>query len=272
MPPILLCVPTMSNAVVGDLAVQVESSHQYSGTCYCCVTDGSRGAVWQNGIWHRSECEAKVCHWIPPCSNNGTHWHSLTLAEHLWRPNSGCEHTEVVGGVFQQWRQRHERQAIFWRAVHSYNTMKGRTSWSSAQVSGLWQGYCMWCWILASVCWKQWCQYYIMKFLPGRSHECSPRNRKNTICKFFNTYWTNMSLKVTVSWIASLLAMRCDVTTTTQSQNCRPWRGNMWIPHQRKSSVRSSQLLKWYVLSFGNRKGMILLDFLEPRLLHPSAD
>ena len=28
------------------------------------------------------------------------------LAECLWRPNSGCEHSEVVGGVFQQWRQR----------------------------------------------------------------------------------------------------------------------------------------------------------------------
>ena len=25
------------------------------------------------------------------------------LPECLWRPNSGCEHSEVVGGVFQQW-------------------------------------------------------------------------------------------------------------------------------------------------------------------------
>ena len=25
------------------------------------------------------------------------------LAEHLWRPNIGCEHSEVVSGVFQQW-------------------------------------------------------------------------------------------------------------------------------------------------------------------------
>lgn len=37
----------------------------------------------------------KVCmkqrygHWIPPCGKNGTHCHSWTLAEHLWRPNSG---------------------------------------------------------------------------------------------------------------------------------------------------------------------------------------
>jgi len=26
-------------------------------------------------------------------------------AEHLWRPDSGCEHSEVVGGAFQQCRQ-----------------------------------------------------------------------------------------------------------------------------------------------------------------------
>lgn len=33
---------------------------------------------------------------------NGIQSHSLTLAESLWRPNSGCE---VVGDVFQQWQQ-----------------------------------------------------------------------------------------------------------------------------------------------------------------------
>jgi len=27
------------------------------------------------------------------------------LAECLWRPNSGCEHYEAVGGEFQQWQQ-----------------------------------------------------------------------------------------------------------------------------------------------------------------------
>ena len=29
--------------------------------------------------------------------------HSLMLGECLWRPNSGHEHSETVGGVFQQW-------------------------------------------------------------------------------------------------------------------------------------------------------------------------
>ena len=48
--------------------------------------------------------EAKVHRFIPPCGKNGTHWHSLTLSECLWWSNSGCEHSEEVGGAFQLWR------------------------------------------------------------------------------------------------------------------------------------------------------------------------
>ena len=29
----------------------------------------------------------------------------MTLAEHLWTTNSGCECSEMVGGVLQQWQQ-----------------------------------------------------------------------------------------------------------------------------------------------------------------------
>ena len=62
--------------------------------CCCCVTDGSRGAVWQNGVWHESADETKVYHWISPCGKNGTLWYLSRLAEHIWRPKSGCEHSE----------------------------------------------------------------------------------------------------------------------------------------------------------------------------------
>ena len=31
---------------------------------------------------------------------------SLMLAEYFWGKSSGCEHSEAVGGVFQQWRQQ----------------------------------------------------------------------------------------------------------------------------------------------------------------------
>jgi len=54
MPPTLLSWPT--TAEVGDMAVKVEPSHQYSFS-FCCVTDGCRGAVWPNDVQHGSEHE-----------------------------------------------------------------------------------------------------------------------------------------------------------------------------------------------------------------------
>ena len=38
-----------------------------------------RGAIWPNGIWHGSMCEAKVWNWTPLCRKNVTHWHSSAL-------------------------------------------------------------------------------------------------------------------------------------------------------------------------------------------------
>jgi len=43
MPPILLCLPTTSEADVGDMAVEVEPSRQYSVKFCCRATDDSRG-------------------------------------------------------------------------------------------------------------------------------------------------------------------------------------------------------------------------------------
>ena len=106
MLPVLWCWPTMSEMDVGGTAVEVEPSHQCSVTCCCCVTDGSRGAVWHNDVWHGSVDEAKMYYWVPPFGQNGTQWCSSMFAEHLWRPNSGCEHSEVVGGALQHWWQQ----------------------------------------------------------------------------------------------------------------------------------------------------------------------
>ena len=67
MPLVLLCWPITSEVDGGSMAVEVEPSCQYSITFFCCATNGSRGAVWQNGLWHGSSNEGKVCHWTPPC-------------------------------------------------------------------------------------------------------------------------------------------------------------------------------------------------------------
>ena len=95
-----------SEADVGSMTVEVEPSHQYSIIFCCHVTDGSREAVWQNGVLHGSMYGAKGCHWNPPCTKNYTHWHPLMLAEHFWRPNSGCECSKALSGAFQQWQKQ----------------------------------------------------------------------------------------------------------------------------------------------------------------------
>ena len=66
MLPILLCCPTMSDAG-SVMAAEVESSQKNSITFCCHETGGSRGAVWQNGVWHGSAYEAKLCHWMSLC-------------------------------------------------------------------------------------------------------------------------------------------------------------------------------------------------------------
>ena len=68
-------------ANLGGMAIEVEPSHQYSIKFCCCVTDGSRGAVWHNSVWHGSVYETKACHWIPPC---GKKWHPLTFIDSCW--------------------------------------------------------------------------------------------------------------------------------------------------------------------------------------------
>ena len=120
--------PTTSEADVHGMTGEVEPSCQYSITSCCHVTDGSRGAVWYNGVWHESVDEVKVCHWFPPRGKNGIHWlwHSLMFAEHCWKPNSECEHSEAVGGTFQQWRQWCERPATFRTAIQIFSSVTCR--------------------------------------------------------------------------------------------------------------------------------------------------
>ena len=71
--------------------------------------------------------------------------------------------------------------------------------------------------------------------------------------------------EVTVSWIASLPVIRCGNTTVKWNQNGSLWTGDMWIHHWRKSLRWSPQQVMRCALSFWDKKGIILLDFLEPR-------
>ena len=45
------------------------------------------------------------------------------LAECLWRPTSGCKHSEVVNGTFQHWPQQCETQATFWTTMRFWRVV-----------------------------------------------------------------------------------------------------------------------------------------------------
>ena len=82
MPLISLCWPTVLEVDVGDMIAEVEPPSQYSFVFCYCATDGSRGEVWQNGVWHRSVYEANVLNWIPLCEKlvpTDIHWHLLNI-------------------------------------------------------------------------------------------------------------------------------------------------------------------------------------------------
>jgi len=69
-------------ADVGGMAVEAEPSHQYSVMFCSCVTDISREAIWQSGVWHGSVNKAKGWNWMLPCGRSGTpdvHWHLLNV-------------------------------------------------------------------------------------------------------------------------------------------------------------------------------------------------
>ena len=81
----------------------------------CCVIDGSRGAVWQNNVWHGSVYVAKVClH-----SSIWKKWHPLTFIDAFWT------FLEAKEWMWAQWR--HKRwQAVSQTAMHSCHTGKLR--------------------------------------------------------------------------------------------------------------------------------------------------
>ena len=80
LPPVEMLSLTRCEAwnEVGEVAAEAEPSHQYPIPCYS-VTDGSQGAVWQNGVWCRSVDGAKLCHCIPSWRKNDIHQCLLSI-------------------------------------------------------------------------------------------------------------------------------------------------------------------------------------------------
>ena len=83
MPLIILYWPTTTEADVCSMAVEAESSRYYSITFCYYLTDGLRGAAWQNddwcgGVWSKS---VSLNYWIPPYRKNV---HPLILINTCW--------------------------------------------------------------------------------------------------------------------------------------------------------------------------------------------
>lgn len=159
---------------------------------------------------------------------NCTSCHSLMLAEYVWRPKIWCEHSEMVGGALQQCGDRNIKDKLNsgWpcTAVIPWNykwlNQLNHMNWQII-IRELYQklniGFNA---PIRMVAMLEYC-----KFMPGGiSHECSHRNRKNIICKFVMTYWTNTKLKVTVTLTVLLPVI---ITIMSQSQNRSLWSGDM---------------------------------------------
>jgi len=109
-----------------------------------------------------------------------------------------------------------------------------------------------------------WTTWNTVKFVLGGSHRCSARNRKNTMCKFLRTCWTNMRLKVAVSRVTSLPVMRHGIITSNLRQNGSSWSGDVNSP-SKKCSRCSPSAGKVMCTVFWDKKVVILLDFQESR-------
>ena len=106
MPPILLCWPFIPRGRCWRLNLPTNILLHFVAVQQMAA-EGQSDKMASNMKVHMK-------HGILPRGKNDTYWHLSVLAEHLWRANSGCEHSEVVGGAFQQWQQRCERPHSWW--------------------------------------------------------------------------------------------------------------------------------------------------------------
>lgn len=130
----------------------------------------------------------------------------------------------------------HERCAMLWTAITAANhKIKNVSISSSMHIGKLQPGNCVQNWTSASMCWEQWWKCWNnAKFVPDGLHKWSRRNRKKIAGKFVRMFWTNTVLKMTVSWIVSLMVARHGVIIMSRSQSNSPCSDDMWIPHYRK--------------------------------------
>ena len=154
-----------------------------------------------------------MCHSIPPCGKNGLTWHFLS---------SYGDQTVDVSTV-RQWVISDRKDKPYSRQPCTAVTPQNEESLDQFIRVNWWITNMKLC--IEAEYWLQ-CIWnnggnvgLLQAIVPHGSHRCSQNNRMNTICKFVRTYWTNMRLKVMVSWITSLPVMRYAFSTRAWHHN-----------------------------------------------------
>ena len=247
----------MSEVDVGGMAVEVEPSHQYSIPFCCCVTGGSRGAVWQlvsdMEVWMKRRGVFEFFMWKK--------WCPLMLAECLWWPDGVCELSEAVDFSSGDCNVK-DKLCCWWqcKAVapsneEHLNQLIRANRWITTRQ------LCIELSISFSVLETTVTVLGYHRVCTGRVPQIH-RKRKSTEHKFVSTCWTKTRLKVTVSWITSLLVMWCLQCEPESEQQSMGW------PYVNSPLKNQFKMEPWVgkvmcTVSW-DRKGLALLDFWNP--------
>jgi len=190
MPSILLCWPTTSEADVGDMAVEVEPSHQYSVKFCCCATDDSRGQsnkmVSDMEVHMKQRCVIEFFH-VEKFAPNDIHRSLL---------NVYGDQTVDVSTVRQWVACFSSGDSDVKEKPHSRRPCTAVTPQNEERLDQLirtnWQITSRELYTELNISFNametMWQSWNIAKFVLDGSHECSHRNIKNTVCKFVGTY------------------------------------------------------------------------------------
>ena len=162
------------------------------------------------------------------------HWHAVMFAECLWKSNCACEHSETVGGAFQQCWEWHERQVKFQIAMHSCHTTEWRASWSAHPCK--------------LVNYNQRTVYraeYHLQCVGNNSgnvgisqtlHQASSTNAHTGYTSFYTGWGIQVCQGLLNQFVAASISfLDCIITSDkiwsmSWSQDSCPWNGNIWIP------------------------------------------
>lgn len=123
---------------------------------FCCrVTDGSKRALWQNGIWQGSTDEAKGCHWILLLRKK---WHPLRSINACWK------FLETNQWMWAQWSSGWWVSAAVTATWKTSHVLDGHTQLSHDEIRRAYlhklvdSDSFLQLWILALMHWKRWWQ------------------------------------------------------------------------------------------------------------------